>query len=65
MKELKICRFKKSIDSDYSYGLFHEWGFSAIETNEGQVTNYSVAIVQDSIGDIQLVNPEFLSFNVE
>ena len=50
--------FEKDFNSN---GFFHQWGLSAIETDD-QVASYTIGIVENEDGSIEEVDPTNLKF---
>lgn len=54
------CLFKKwNNDSEIEEGIFHCWGLDFLESNSGNIINFTVAIVETSDGVVYKVNPSF------
>lgn len=60
-KRKRRCFFKLKRDGQQQAGWFHEWGFDVIEATDS-INNYSVAIIEDDLGQVHLVYPEFITF---
>lgn len=60
-KRKRRCFFKLKKQNELQPGWFHKWGLGLVET-EYTNTNYTAGIVEDDLGQVHLVYPEFITF---
>ena len=69
-EELRKVEFSHSMDGGYTYqtyeGYFHTWGLESVTSmtdgGNDQISNFTVAIIEEEDGTISSVNPSFVKF---
>lgn len=56
-------RLRSGDDMSQNEGYFHGWGLEAHESNDGNIS-YSVALIEDTNGNIHTVTPNWIRFKL-
>ncbi len=61
---MRKVQYNGSKPGEIKYGLFHGWGFEAAEGSYNQPGNtmWSVAIIEDSDGQVHLISADRIKF---
>ena len=61
LKRVAVYKDHDKKEIDY-HGSFHKWGVSYEQSNDGAMGNFSVAIVENAQGEIDLVFAPLIKF---